>query len=174
MGQFDRLNYSAFYAARIDRLLSRDKVSFDTGVAVKRIANLEKGIGNVPSIEEIMLFEEYYKNGFIKDFYNELLFKGGLIPIMPRKVKPSSNLEKFIALNEPIMYIFAIATVLDCSTATAIRVKRELEQYAITKLNLAIPPNAGIQTFIFIKRYGISIETFLADNDVKAFLSERR
>jgi hypothetical protein len=173
-GHLSRLNYTVFYLARIERKISRDVVSFDTGVAVKRIINLEKGIGNVPSIEELLLFEEFYKNGYIRDYYRELLIKGGLFSVMPRRVKPSTNLEKFIALNEPIMYAAAIATVLDCSTATALKVKRELEQFAITKLNLALPPNAGIQTFIFIKRYGISIDNFLADRDVNAFLTERR
>lgn len=167
------INYTSFFAARFTSGLSRESVSDSCGLSIKRISNLEKGLGNQPTIEEIMLLEEIYHNNIIKNYFIEILNTGGLYQIMPRKVKKSSKLQKYIALNEAIMYNTQIATVLDCSTATAIIEKRKLNEIALLKKNIALPPNGGIQTKIFNEVFLIFKEDFIHDPDVIDFINNK-
>ena len=166
-------NYTAFYIARKESKLDRFELSRLTGLSEKRITNLEKGIGGYPTIEEIMLLEEIYKSNTLKNYYIELLNQGGLCQPMCKKVKESTPLEKFIALKQPIMYIPQIATALSCSTATAIKIKKDLVDFAIKVKGLAIPPNDGIQTLIFVERYGISYRDFENDFEVIMYLRSK-
>ena len=166
-------NYTAFYIARKESKLDRFELSRLTGISEKRITNLEKGIGGYPTIEEILLLEDTYKSNTLKNYYFELLNQGGLYQTMCKKVKESTPLEKFIALKQPIMYISQIATALSCSTATAIKVKKDLVEFAIKVKGLAIPPNDGIQTLIFVERYGISYRDFENDFEVMTYLRSK-
>ena len=92
---------------------------------------------------------------------------------MCKKVKLTTPIEKFIALRQPIMYNTQIATALSCSVATAIKIKKELVDYAIKVKCLAIPPNDGIQTLIFVERYGISYRDFENDLEVIEYLRSK-
>lgn len=166
-------NYTAFYIARKESKLDRFELSRLTGLSEKRIANLEKGVGAIPTIEEIMLLEDFYKSKTLKNYFIELLNQGGLYQTMCKKVKVSTPLEKFIALRQPIMYNAQIATALSCSTATAIKIKKELVEFAIKVKGLAIPPNDGIQTLIFVERYGISYRDFENDFEVMTYLRSK-
>ena len=166
-------NYTAFYIARKESKLDRFELSRLTGLSEKRITNLEKGIGAFPTIEEIMLLEDFYKSKTLRNYFIELLNQGGLFQPMCKKVKVSTPLEKFIALRQPIMYIPQIAAALSCSTATAIKIKKDLVEYAIKVKGLAIPPNDGIQTLIFVERYGISYRDFEHDPEVIEYLKTK-
>lgn len=169
----NKINYTCFYAARIESKLSRYEVKDITGLSLNRIENLEKGTGNAPTIEEIMLLENCFKNSVIKTFYVDMLNKGGLYPIMPRRVQKTSCLMKFIALDQPILYNAQIACVLECSIATAIKIRKDLTKFALQIKNIAVPPNGGIQTSIFIERYQIQKEDFLDDYEVQIYIKSR-
>ena len=60
-----------------------------------------------------------------------------------------------------------------CSTATAIKIKKDLVDFAIKVKGLAIPPNDGIQTLIFVERYGISYRDFENDFAVIMYLRSK-
>jgi len=48
-----------------------------------------------------------------------------------------------------------------------------LVEYAIKVKGLAIPPNDGIQTLIFVERYGISYRDFENDFEVIMYLRSK-
>lgn len=165
-------NYGAFYAARIYGGHHREDVSDDTGIPIKRIASLEKNVGSYPTIEEIKALENYYQNGIISQYYSELILEKGIIRDMPRTISESSILEKFIALDRPIMGNGHIMAVLDCSLGVAILARKKLEVEAARE-GILLPPGAVIQTKIFSKLYGICKEDFEDNFDVITYQNER-
>lgn len=154
-----KTSYTVFYAARIIEGFDRDTVSSDTGMSIKRISDLEKDVGNPPGIDEIINLEDYYKNNVIMEYFIELITKGGRYIRMPRQAKETSNLEKYIALEQPTMGNHHIMTVLQISMGSAIVLRQNLEEKA-QQDGLVLLPNAVIQTVIFEKYVGISKSFF--------------
>lgn len=159
------INYTVFYAARKLKNLERQTVSDDTGISIKRISDLEKGVGNPPGIDEILNLNQHYQNNVLKEFFIELLTKGGYYKPMPRRVIKSSNLQKYIALDEPTMENHHIMTVLDISMGNAIDYRKSLEEKA-QQDGLVLLPCAKIQTSVFEKYSGISRSFFDEQPDV--------
>ncbi len=166
------VEYTVFYAARKLENLDRITVSEDTGISIKRISDLEKGIGSPPGFDEILNLEEYYGNNVIKEYFIELMTEGGYYKPMPKKIIESSKLEKYIALDRAVMNNAHIMTVLDISVGNAILIRKKLEFKAMEE-GLILCPGSVIQTNVFEKYLKISKSDFENDSDVINFLERR-
>lgn len=151
---YKKTAYTVFYAARKWKCLDRITVSEDTGISIKRISDLEKGVGNPPGIDEILNLEDYYRNNVIRDYFIELITERGYYKPMPRRVQETSNLQKYIALDRPTMGNLHIMTVLEISEGNAINIRQKLEEKAINA-GLELLPGAVIQRVVFEKHIGI-------------------
>lgn len=168
-----RPNYTIFFEARKSEKFNREDVAFKTGISYKRIRNLETGKGYPANIEEILILESLYKNGILKNYFLEIIKKGGRYEYMPRRVNPSTELETYIALSTPVMYISQIATALSCSTASASKALEELRRFALDVMKLKLPPAGGIQTIVFEQCYGFSAKRYENSDDVIKYLKDK-
>lgn len=168
-----KVQKTVFFEARQIKKVTRFDASDNTSINVKRLFNLENGYGTPPTIEEIILLENYYKNEIIKEYFINIIQSGGYYNQMPKRVEQSTDLEMYIALKPSIMYLSQIATALSCSTAKAIVASKVLRDYAIKELKLRLPPSGGIQTLVFEKCYGISYKRFEDSPEVVSYLKTK-
>lgn len=168
-----KVQKTVFFDARQFKSVNKYEVSDNTFISVKRLFNLENGYGTSPTIEEIMLLENYYKNEILKDYFIHVIQSGGYYNQMPKRVEQSTDLEMYIALKPSIMYLSQIATALNCSTAKAIVASKVLRDFAIKELKLRLPPSGGVQTIVFEKCYGISYKRFEDTPEVISYLKTK-
>lgn len=165
---------SIFYVFRKSKGLSREQISDQTMIPLKRWIALETWEPGVksPTIEEIILIDRIFETYFFRKYFAKTLIEGEELE-MPRRVEQSSDLMIYMSLSKPIIFLNDVAIALSCSTPKAGEAMEVLIDYAKNELNMRIPPSGGIQTIVFEKCYGLNKDMFKNSPEVVRYLNER-